>query len=179
MDIPIPQPFFTPEDPRRFYKAMSNEIVSRILQASFSVLELSPGPNANPMNFLSASAGKRISSYRVAESSPANRALLESNRRSRNLLILNTDPKEALEDIYTYKSSCDLLLLSGLQPEPIPGMLKRAAGKVPFIAIYTDNERLQPIGNRTENLSSALKGYEITSFSFPERAPSLFFAAQS
>jgi len=176
MEVTIPTPLYTPENPRRFYRSMSNELVSRILLPSFSVLELSPGSNANPMNFLALAAGKRISSYHAVEPVAGHCKLLESNRISRNFLILNREPKEALEDVYTYKSSCDLLLLSGLQKEPIPGMLKRAAGRIKFIAIYTDNERLQPLGNKTEGLSSALKEYDLTSFSFPERAPSMFFA---
>jgi hypothetical protein len=168
MGIEIPARLNTPLDPRKFYAFVSEKVVGLITAYPFSAVELSPGPNFHPMNFLADAAGNNLSAYTAVELVPETVKFLESKKSSRRIHVVRRDMAQEVSSIRSGRKRCDLLVLSGLPLKMVESILKKLLGRVRFILIYAQD---------TGAFSGVMPGYALTFFSFPGEAPSALFAS--
>jgi len=167
MGIEIPARLNTPLDPRKFYAFVSEKAVGLIDVYPFSAVELCPGINIHPMNFLVEAAGKNLSSYTAVELVPETVKFLEGRKASNRIHVVKRGMANEVDAIRLGRKKCDLLVLSGLQDENIKKIIGRLFGKVKFFLIYSQD---------TGRFSTLLPGYALTFFSFPGDAPCALFA---
>lgn len=168
MDMIIPKDIYIEHDPRPYYRFVSEKAVALIKQPSFSVLELCPGPNFNPMNFFSSAAGARLSSYTVVELVQNTCKFLEKYKGSGKIHVINRSIKHEIKDILEGRHSYDMLLLSGLVQNTFERVLNKLNGRLTYFLLYAQDVSF---------VSDILKGYDLTFFHYQRKAPSAVFAS--